>query len=455
MSAERTAADEFAFDVGINEKVSFAQSFFLSIQNISVMATMLIFPGVLGRAFHMEIHQIAYLYGICFMTCGIATIFQSVVLLRLPVVQGPWAPTFIALIALGHLPGSSLGTAFGSFFVASLVWCLFALPVRGVSLIGLLSRYFLDPTVSGVIIVLAMVQLGGATLPHWIGEPTSPGFPFVNIAIGALSVAILMFLMTRQHIVARRGAVLISLAVGSLLYFIVCPTALNHPGNAPLFVLPRPFAFGFGVQPVFVLIFLLTLIPTGVQSIAMYELLAEWAKVKLSAGRVSQGVLAIALASVFAAVFSSFSTVFFATNLSLLQSTRVGSRFVTFSTGLMLVLLGCFARIDLLFALIPSPIISAIATVLFGGVFSHGARMIFSQGHNDRRVMVVGFSLFLGFGGLFVPQEVLHHLPILLQTIVSQPVILGTTAAVVLYNLICRPKRTGVLAPQAAAPARH
>jgi xanthine/uracil permease len=166
---------------------------------------------------------------------------------------------------------------------------------------------------------------------------------------------------------------------------------------------------------------------------------------------VSQGVFAVAFASVFAAVFSSFSTVFFATNMSLLQSTRVGSRFVTFSTGVLLVVLGCFAQIDLLFALIPSPIISAIATVLFGGVFSHGARMIFSQGHNDRRVMVVGFSLFLGFGGLFVPQEVLHRLPVLLQTIISQPVILGTTAAVVLYNLVCRPRRNRVAGPQAAA----
>lgn len=452
MSAEQTAtADEFKFDVGINEKVSLTQNFFLSIQNISVMATMLIFPGVLGRAFHMEIHQVAYLYGICFMTCGIATIFQSVILLRLPVVQGPWAPTFIALITLGHLPGSNLGTAFGSFFIASLVWCLFALPIRGVSLIGLLSRYFLDPTVSGVIIVLAMVQLGGATVPHWVGEPSSPGFPFVNLAIGALSVAILMVLMTRKNIVARRGAVLISLAISSAIYFVCRPDALNHAGNAPLFVLPRPFVFGFGVQPVFVLIFLLTLIPTGVQSIAMYELLAEWAREKLSAGRVSQGVFAIAFASVFAAVFSSFSTVFFATNLSLLQSTRVGSRFVTFSTGLMLVVLGCFAQVDLLFALIPSPIISAIATVLFGGVFSHGARMIYSQGHNDRRVMVVGFSLFLGFGGLFVPAEVLHRLPILLQTIISQPVILGTTSAVVLYNVVCRPRRVNAAPPQPAA----
>jgi xanthine/uracil permease len=441
MSAAQTSG-QFKFDVGINEKVSLTQSFLLSIQNISVMATMLIFPGVLGRAFHMEIHQIAYLFGVCFMTCGIATILQSVVLMKLPVVQGPWAPTFIALISLGHLPGSSLGTAFGSFFVASLIWCLFAIPFwKGSSLIGLISRYFRDPIISGVVIVLAMVQLGDATVPHWIGETSSPGFPYVNIGVGILCVTIMMALITRKNIVARRGAVLISLIIGSAIYFMFCPNALNVAGDAPMFIMPSPFIFGFGVRPMFVVIFLMTLLPAGIQSIPMYELLALWSEEKLSNKRISQGVLSGAIACVFAAVFSSFSTVFFATNLSLLQSTKVGSRYVTFATGVLLVVLGCFAKIDLMFALIPSPIISAIATVLFGGVFCHGARLIFSAHYDERRMMVVGFSLFLGFGGLFVSKETLSHLPILLQMVVSQPMILGATVAVVLYYVICRPER--------------
>lgn len=450
MSAEQTAA-EFKFDVGINEKVSLTQSFLLSIQNISVMATMLIFPGVLGRAFHMEIHQIAYLFGICFMTCGIATILQSVVLMKLPVVQGPWAPTFIAIVSIGHLPGSNLGMAFGSFFVASLIWCLFAIPVRGVSLIGIISRYFRDPIISGVIIVLAMVQLGDATVPHWIGEPQSPGFPYVNTGVGILCVTLMMVLMTRRNIVARRGAVLISLVICSALYFMFRPEVLNVAGDAPLLIMPKPFMFGFGVQPMFVVIFLMTLLPAGIQSIPMYELLARWSKEPLSSARISKGVLSGAIACVFAAVFSSFTTVFFATNLSLLQSTKVGSRYVTFVTGVLLVVLGCFAKVDLMFALIPSPVIAAIGTILFGGVFCHGARMIFDQHHDDRRMMVVGFSLFLGFGGLFVSNETLSRLPILIRMIVSQPMILGATMAVVLYYLICRPGREEEVATQELA----
>src|ERR1700721_1702294 len=119
-NSEGAANPDFQFDVGVNEKLPLTETLVLSIQNISVMATMMIFPGILGRAFHMGNHQIAYLYGIFFMICGFTTIFQSVIFLRLPVVQGPWAPTFSALMVLGHLPGSNLGIAFGSFFIASL-----------------------------------------------------------------------------------------------------------------------------------------------------------------------------------------------------------------------------------------------------------------------------------------------------------------------------------------------
>jgi xanthine/uracil permease len=431
---------DFKFDVGVEEKVPFWENLLLSIQNISVMPMLLIFPGIIGRAYHLDNGMVAYLYGVCFMVCGFTTIFQSVVFLRLPVVQGPWAPTLSALIVLGHFPGSNLGVAFGSFFVASLIWCLLALPIRGVSVIGLLSRYFMDPVVAGVIITLAMIQLAGSTVPHWLGEPASPGFPILNILIGTVALSCLLLLMLQGNVGLRRGAVLISLIFGSAVFFGILPGTFHGLGNSPFFIIPQPFLFGFGVRPLFVLIFLLGLIPSGVQSIAMYELLSTWMTQKISKGRISQGVFAMALGATLAGIFGSFATVFYATNLSLLQTTKVGSRFVTLTTGILLVVLGCFAKVDLLFAMIPGVVIAAVSTLLFGVVFCHSARMIFSERLSDRKLKIVGLSLFLGFGGLFVPDATLHHLPIFLQTFIAQPVILGGGTIVVLYAWLCQEK---------------
>jgi xanthine/uracil permease len=77
------------FDIGFNERLSFGQALILGLQNVFGMTGMFVFPGLLGRAFNLSPEQIAYLYGMSFATCGIITILQSVLLLRLPIIQDP------------------------------------------------------------------------------------------------------------------------------------------------------------------------------------------------------------------------------------------------------------------------------------------------------------------------------------------------------------------------------
>ena len=90
------------------------------------MTGMFVFPGILGRSFNLAPEQIAYLYGMTFVVCGIVTILQSTLLLRLPIIQGSYAGSFASLLAVGHLQRGGLGAAYGSFFVAALIWCALA-----------------------------------------------------------------------------------------------------------------------------------------------------------------------------------------------------------------------------------------------------------------------------------------------------------------------------------------
>src|SRR5215472_1559650 len=136
------------FDVGINEPLPPAQLLALGLQNIFGMAGMFVFPCRLGRACNLPLDQIAYLYGMTFIVSGITTALQGAFLLKLPIMQGPFAGSFAALMALGHIPGAGLGTAYGSLFVAALIWCLFSVPIRGLSLIGSFARFSKAPLIS-------------------------------------------------------------------------------------------------------------------------------------------------------------------------------------------------------------------------------------------------------------------------------------------------------------------
>ena len=131
MSTDQAAATSHSvYEVGIDDKLPLDQLIILAFQNIFGMTGMFVFPGLFGRAFQMPPEQIAYLYGMIFLVSGLTTCFQSVGLLRLPIVQGPYVGSFIGLMVVGHLPGAGLDVAFGSMFVACLIWAALAIPIR-------------------------------------------------------------------------------------------------------------------------------------------------------------------------------------------------------------------------------------------------------------------------------------------------------------------------------------
>jgi xanthine/uracil permease len=192
------------FDIGIDERPSYDQLLILGLQNIFGMTGMFVFPGILGRSFNLPPEQIAYLYGMTFLVCGFVTILQSALLLRLPIIQGPYAGSFASMMAVGHL-GGGLGAAYGSFFVAALIWCVLSLPVRGFSAIGLLARFLRAPIIAGMIVIFIMIQVSNVALPGWIGLPQSPGFPAVNFLAGAIAVAVLIAVSLWGGKVRRAG----------------------------------------------------------------------------------------------------------------------------------------------------------------------------------------------------------------------------------------------------------
>ena len=425
------------FDVGINVPLPPAQLLILGLQNVFGMTGMFVFPGLLGRSFHLPSEQIAYLYGMTFAVCGVITVLQSVLLLRLPIVQGPYAGSFAALLAVGHLQSGGLAAAFGSFFIASLIWCALTLPVRRFSFIGLFAKFLRAPIVSGMMVMLVIIQIANVALPNWIGVPASPGFPVVNILAGAVTVAVLIAVTLWGGPRLRRGAILAGLAAGTACYAAFRPISFAVVASAPVLVTPHWFPFGFSAQTGLVIVFLLVLIPPGMGSMAMYQMVADWGGEKLPAERMAQGVFGMALGSVLAAIIGGLSTIAYPDNIGMLRATRVGSRYATLAAGILLIALGGFIKFDMLLVVVPTPILSAAATLLFGIVFMHGVQMLAGVDWDDRKFMVAGLALLVGMGGLFVPPEVLQTMPLMARLIVQQPVISGGLTLVTLHSVLC------------------
>jgi xanthine/uracil permease len=311
-----------------------------------------------------------------------------------------------------------------------------SLPVRGFSAIGLLARFLRAPLIAGMIVIFIMIQVSNVALPGWIGLPQSPGFPLVNFLAGALAVAVLIAVSLWGGKV-RRAAILLGLAAGTICYALFRPISLAAVANAPFLVAPRLFPFGFGVETDLVIVFLLVLLPASIGSMALYQMVGDWGGQNVSASRMSQGVFAIGLGGVLAGLFGGFSTIVYPDNIGMLRTTRVGSRYATLAAGILLIVLGASIKFDLLLVVVPLPVLSAAATLLFGIVLMHGVHILAKVDWNDRKFIVAGLAMLVALGGMFISPEVLAQMPLLVRLFATQPVISGSLTLIVLHALLC------------------
>jgi xanthine/uracil permease len=423
------------FDVGIDDRVPMTTALGLGVQNILGMAGLLIFPALIRTTFHLSSHDTAYLYGITFMTSGLVVILQSVLLLRLPIIQGPYAGTLATLLVVGQGSGG-LGAAFGSMVVAGAIWSLLAIPIRRFSVIGYFARFIRDPIIPGVIVMILATQLASTALPNWLGTPHSAGFPWVNLAAGAVTVALVIALTVRPATgggqLLRRGAVLIAIVLGTLVYAAFAPTTFGEIGQHLGFTVPRPFPFGFAVRGELVVIFFITMLPAVAESIATYDIVAGWGRQELSSHRVAQGVFGEVLGSTVGSVFGGMSTLAYPDNIGLLRVTRVGSRYVTLATGIILLVLGGLAPFDALLQAVPLPVLAAAGTVLFGVLFASALDVLSTVAWTQRNLLMAGVPFITAMGGMFIPATTLHSLSLTVQLVLGQPLILGTVMLILL-----------------------
>jgi xanthine/uracil permease len=424
------------FDIGIHDPLPLGQALMLGFQNIFGMIGMFVFPGITGQVLHLSVEQTAHLYGMTFLVSGFVTACQSVLILKLPIVHGPYVGSFTALLALGTLPDAGLGLAFGSCFVACIVWFLLTVPIRGWSFAALFARYLHHPMISGLMVLLAMVQIANTSLPAWIGERSSPGFPGINLLAGTVAVAILVCLTLWGGKQLRRVAMLTGLVLGTLFYALFIPISFGSVMTSPWLVTPQFFPYGFEVRLDIVILFVLVLVPANIASMALYTVVGNWAHETLSPARMSGGLMSVALGGMLASVLGTYSTHIYPDNMGLLRTTRVASRYATLACGVLLILLGACVKFDMMLVLVPTPVLAAIATLLFGIVMMHAIQHLSAVEWDDRNLIIAGFSLLLGMGGLFVTGDAYQALPLVVRLLLKQAVVVGGIPLITLHAIL-------------------
>ncbi|WP_062051693.1 uracil-xanthine permease family protein [Bacillus sp. JCM 19034] len=425
--------------VGIEDQLSKRHTLAFGVQHLLGLTGIFLFPVLIGQAMGLETSMIGYLIQACFITTGIVTVLQSGKMLKLPVVQGPTAVFFAILLSVGLDQG--LGTAFGSMMVAGMIMMLLSIPIKKWGLMAYVVRFVSPPLVYGTLLVIIGAQLAEIGLSGWFGVGGTTSINFFAALVTVLAVIILM--VVGGNTILRRGSVLLGIIIGTIFYSIIQPISMTAVNEASWVGLPQLFPFGFSISIAAVGMFLLAFLHASAESVGMYNLLGGWSNQEISKERANRGLFGEFFGCTIGAIFGGLGTTSYPENIGIIRVTGIGSRYVTYTAGIVAIIIGFIPKIGILIASIPGSILSGASTILFGVIALSGIQMLSTVKWDDLNLTVAATAFIISLGTMHLPADIVEGMPYAVRSIVAEPMLVGLILLVglnIIVNLIIRPR---------------
>ena len=426
---------------GPEDRPPFLESVFAALQHLfAIFVAIMTPPLIIASQLKLDLQTTSFLVSMALIASGISTFMQcrrfGPVGTGLLCIQGT-SYSFIGPIITAGAGG--LGVVFGSCMAASLVEVF-------VGRILKYARRVITPVVSGIVVTLiglCLIKVGISACGGGSQALDDGTFGSLrNLGLAALVLLIIIFFNNRKNRYLRMSSIVIGLAVGYVVAWAMGMIDFSSVESYGGFYLPRPFKFGLGFSlSAFIslsIIFVITAIESYGDITANSMISGEPVEGDKFMQRASGGVVANGVSSLLAAVLNSFPNSIFAQNNGMIQLTGVASRYVGYFISAMLVLLGVFPAISLVFSLMPQPVLGGATLLMFGTVAATGIRILASQPIGRKEVLVIAISLAGGLSVEFMP-EILNGMPGELRSIMSSGITTGGVLAI-LSNLLIRVK---------------
>ncbi len=428
----------------VDEVLPVPQMFLYGLQHVlSMYAGVVAVPLIVGSALGLSGTEITYLVSAGLFISGLATILQTIgvwkIGARQPIVQGTSFAAVSTILAIGTDKGGTDGlrAIFGALLIAGAL-AFFIAPV-----FTKLLRFFPEVVTGTVITVIGVSLLpvairwsGGGAGSETFGAPK-------NVALAAITVAIIVVIYRFLPPFLSRVAILLGLVLGTIVAIPFGVTDFGKISDASVFQLTTPFHFGLptfavGATISMFVVMLVIMTETTADILAIGEVIDKPADRQT----VTNGLRADMGATVFASIFNGFSVSAFAQNVGLVAITGIKSRFVVACGGVILVVLGLFPVLGALVALVPLPVLGGAGLALFGTVAASGIRTLSNVDFSgNANLVIVALSLSMGVIPIAVP-EFYDQFPSWFVVIFDSGITAAAVTAVLLnivFNIVGRP----------------
>lgn len=400
-------------EYGMDDKPPIERSILLGFQHyLTMIGSNIAVPLVLAAAMGMPPDATARLVGTFFVVSGIATLAQTTIGNRYPLVQGAsFAILAPALAIIGVLQASGAGweTMIVELQGAMIVAGIAQVAIGYLGLFGRLKRH-LSPVVIGP--VIALVGLALFDVPQITNPATQSAWLFLLTLV--LIIGCSQYLGERSSIlklypvlIGLAGAWLLAagLSVGGIIESgSNAYVDLSGVGEATVIQPIVPFQWG---TPQFTSSFVIGIfagvLASMVESFGDYYAVARISDEKAPSGqRINHGLAMEGFGNVFAGIMGTGNgSTSYSENIGAIGITGVASRFVVQIGALVMLVAGFVGFVGAVVTTIPDPIVGGLFVVMFAQIIGVGlSQLQYVDLNQNRNVFVIGMTL---LSGLSIP----------------------------------------------------
>jgi xanthine/uracil permease len=300
------------------------------------------------------------------------------------------------------------------------------------------AMFLFTPVVTGSVLVLVALQLSGGYIKSALGVGfQNQPFSWTATIISIIIISVVVLISLKAPPFFRSFAVIIGVLLGWALFSVMGLTNFSALQNVKPFSLPTLFDWG---APTFDLGVTISCVIVGLiltaNVVASIIAVNRVSKTELDEKSFNKGVIFNGVANVLAGGGATVGSVSFATSAGLVSITGVASRipFILFSG--LLIIMGFIPAIGTVMATIPAPVGNAVALAAMCTLFSFGVKDYTKLTFDNRDSFILGLSIMVGVGVMFLPATAVNALPKWLSYIVGNGLISGMLTCILLEHVL-------------------
>lgn len=408
---------------------------------IYLLANSIALPIVIGNVFDLSATEISTLMQRTFFIVGLSSFIQGKFGHRSPIADGPagsWVSIFVIFASIGTQQGFTMMETLQTLEAGLIVTGLFLI-LLGITKWVRHLLFLFSPIVTGTFLFILAIQLSGVFIRGMVSLDSNTGqMDGVSFLLAIFISFFIIVLSLKSKGWLKNYAILLGILVGWSLFIIFGKGHRSISISADWIKLPEIFPWGVpsltGGVSVTAILFTFLLISNTFAAISAAEEAIPNNRGQFH-DRLNRGTWIGGVSHLFSAIFSTIAVVPLPATAGFVRLTKQ-YRIIPFlfACGIMVVISLSPSIVGLL-ASLPLPVASAALLVTLIEMLGIAIRSLTKQPLNDRNITIIGVSLLVGIGIMFLPEDIFNGLPSIIQNIGKNGLLVGTFLAIIFEQL--------------------